>query len=277
MASATTGLDLKLKGKLTLVTGSTAGIGKGIAKEFARHGAKVVINGRSEATVNSTIEEIASETGAAKEDLYGVTADVGTPEGTTAFIEAVDKIGLPVEVLVNNVGIYHVQDFFEIPDDKWEQYFQVNIMSTVRLSRKYLKPMLERNSGRIIIISSEVGERPLPHMVAYSVTKAAQVNFARGLAEITKGTAVTVNSVLVGPTWTEGVEKYIEGFAKEHNIPTPEEGAKQYFKEHERTSLLQRFIQPKEVADIVLFLASPLAAAINGAAQKAEGGIIRHV
>ena len=210
-------------------------------------------------------------------DIIPVPGDVGNAQGAKAFIEAVQAVGQPVDVLINNVGIFESKNFFEIDDAKWEDYFQVNVMSGVRLARTFLKQMLQRNSGRVIFISSEVGMRPLEHMVGYSASKAAQINLARGLAELTKGTNVTVNSVLPGPTMTEGVKTFLAGYAKEHNISDTAEAEKSYFTENERTSLLQRFEDPSEIAAVVAFLASSRASGINGTAQRAEGGIIRHV
>eukprot|EP01098_Paradermamoeba_levis_P005194 TRINITY_DN2208_c0_g1_i1.p1 TRINITY_DN2208_c0_g1~~TRINITY_DN2208_c0_g1_i1.p1 ORF type:complete len:295 (-),score=93.29 TRINITY_DN2208_c0_g1_i1:111-938(-) len=275
-------MDLGIKDKVAVVTGSTGGIGKGIARELARYGARVVINGRSDASVAAAIADLAKELSLSADRFIPVATDVSTKEGCETFIRLLDEklttTKSEVEILVCNVGFYHVQDFFEVDDEKWDEYFQLNVMSNVRLARKYLKPMLQKNdNGRVIIIASEAGIRGLPHMLPYSVSKTAQIGLARGLAELTKGTTVTVNSVLVGPTWTEGVEKYIASFAEANKIETAEKAAKAYFSEHEQTSLIQRFIKTKEVADIICFLASPLSAAINGSAQNAEGGIIRHI
>lgn len=252
--------DFGLQGKLAVVTGSTAGIGRAIAKALVDHGMHVVVNGRSDKSCAAAIEVIAQGNPAVGERLHAVVGDVSTAAGASDFIQAVSaveaKVGSPVEVLVNNVGIFEVKDFFEIDDAKWQEYFDVNTMSGVRLSRHWLKPMLARNSGRVIFVSSEAGLRPLEHMVPYSVSKTTQIALARGLAELTKGTKVTVNSVLPGPTMTEGVEKYMQGFAKEKGIPTMEEAVRLYFAEYERTSLLQRFLDPAEVASVVAFLAS---------------------
>lgn len=273
--------DFGLHGKLAVVTGSSAGIGRAIAKALASHGMQVVVNGRSDNSCATAIETIAAGDAALAARLHPVVGDVSTATGATDFIAAVGaieaKLSLPVEVLVNNVGIFEVKDFFEIDDAKWQEYWDVNTMSGVRLTRHWLKPMLARNSGRVIFVSSEAGLRPLEHMVPYSVSKTTQISLARGLAELTKGTKVTVNSVLPGPTMTEGVQKYMQGFAKEKGIASMEEAVKLYFAEFERTSLLQRFLEPSEVANVVAFIASAQASSINGAAQHAEGGIIRHI
>jgi len=275
-------MDLQLKNKLAVVTGSTGdGIGKAIATELARHGAYVVVNGRSQGSVDASIQDILSKTGAAADHVIGVPGNAGTAEGVGEFIQALEqvetKLGQPVECIINNLGIFHVQDFAEITDEKWLEYFNINTMSGVRLSRHFLPKMLERNSGRILFISSECGLRPLPHMIAYGVSKTSQISLARGLAELTKGTKVTVNSVLPGPTMTGGIRDYMKEFNTKHGIEDFDEGVRRYFQEHERSSLLQRFLDPKEIADITVFLCSPLAAGINGSAQHVNGGIVYHI
>jgi len=275
-------MDLQLKDKLAIVTGSTGdGIGKAIALEFARFGAYVVVNGRSESSVESTVHEILETTSADRDHVIGVVGDLSSAEGVNAFIEKLTKVekqvNAPVECLINNVGIFAVQDFTAITDEKWLDYYNINVMSGVRLSRHFLPAMLERNSGRILFISSECGLRPLPHMVAYSVSKTSQISLARGLAEMTKGTKVTINSILPGPTMTGGVRAYMKDFAKENGIDDPEEAIKQYFAQHETTSLIQRFLDPREVANVSVFLCSPLASGINGVAQHIDGGIVRHI
>lgn len=266
-----------LSGKFVVVTGSTAGIGKACAAAFAKNGATVVINGRSLDSCHKAIDALVADTKADKSLFVPIPGDVSNKAGAEKFVADITAVGRPVDVLVNNVGIFQVKPFFDIDDDKWQEYFDVNIMSGVRLCRPILKQMLDRNSGKIVFISSEVGMRPLPHMVPYSATKAMQINLARGLAEMTKGTNVTVNSVLPGPTMTEGVKVYMEGFAKEKGIPSFDEAVAAYFKEYETTSLLQRFLTPEEVANTVLFLGSELGNGVNGHAQQACGGIIRHI
>eukprot|EP00128_Syssomonas_multiformis_P015078 Colp12_sorted_trinity150504_noHs@10825 len=265
-------MDFGLAGKRVLVTGATAGIGFGVAELFAKYGAEVLINGRGIANVEKAINRInAVKHESAK--LVPAVGDVSTAEGCAELIKLVDSLG-ELDVLVCNVGIYEVKPFGEISDDDWQRLFDVNVMSCVRLTRHFLPKMLARNTGRVILISSECGARPIPHMVHYSMTKSAQISLARGLAENTKGTNVTVNSVLPGPTATEGLRDYFAGLAAQKGI-TPEQAEKEYFKVDEPTSLIQRLATVEEVASVVVFLASRQASAINGAAQKVEGGIIR--
>ncbi|CAB9498163.1 Uncharacterized oxidoreductase YvrD [Seminavis robusta] len=279
-------MDLKLKDKLVVVTGSTGdGIGKHIAEELFRQGAYVVINGRSQGSVDKTIADITKSNASVAEDastkLIGVPGDVSSEEGSNKFIAALEevetKIGTKLYGLVNNVGIFEAKEFTEIADDKWIEYYQTNTMSGVRLSRHFLPLMKERNEGRILFISSECGLRPLPHMLPYGVSKTSQIALARGLAEMTKGTAVTVNSILPGPTMTGGVRKYMQEFAEMHKIASMEEAVATYFKDAEPTSLLQRFLDPNEVAAVTVFTLSPLAAGVNGACQMVDGGVVRHI
>jgi len=269
-----------------IVTGSTGdGIGKHIAEELCFvHGAYVVINGRSQGSVDKTIDAMKKahpDCSAANTKLIGIPGDVSTEEGTKAFLQAIEetetKLSTNVYGLVNNVGIFEAKDFQQFDDNKWIEYYQTNTMSGVRLSRHFLPKFLERNEGRILFISSECGVRPLPHMMPYSVSKASQISLARGLAEMTKSTRVTVNSVLPGPTMTGGVRKYMEEFAELKKISSFDEAVSTYFKDAEPTSLLQRFLEPKEVADVTVFLLSPLASGINGHAQHVDGGLVRHI
>jgi NAD(P)-dependent dehydrogenase (short-subunit alcohol dehydrogenase family) len=262
-----------LSGKVCLVSGSTAGIGKGIAAVFLSQGAFVFINGRSASNVNQVLSEFRSKSW---DQVNGIVADISTAEGCELLFNEIDKSGKVVDVLVNNMGIFETRDFFQITDEQWMNYFNVNVISTVRLCRRFLKPMLDRNSGRIIVVSSEAGMRPIPDMIHYSSTKSAQINIARGLAELTKGTNVTVNSLLPGPTSTEGLLQFIDGIATSTGV-TREEASRRYFAEREPTSLLQRFLTVEEVANVALFLASDLSSGINGAAQLVDGGVIRSV
>lgn len=251
--------------KITLITGSTKGIGKAIAELFVEQKAKVIIHGRS----REEAEKVCSAIGA----YAFVDGDIGTEEGSDSIIQQITLLG-DVEILVNNAGIFGAQDFFESSDEDWLRYYQVNVMSVVRLCRALMPSMLKKNSGRIINVSSESAIKPLPQMIHYSMTKMAVVSVARGLAELTKGSNVTVNSVLPGPTWTSGVEAYFDGLAAEEGKPA-KELIENYFAEHEPTSLIQRFVDVKEVASAVLFLASN--SAVNGSAQRVEGGIIRSI
>lgn len=254
-----------LKGKLTLVTGSTKGIGEAIARAFVEQGARVVVHGRKQ----DEAEQLGKSIGA----YSSVHGDLGTSAGCDAVIGQLAKLGA-VDILINNAGIFGVQDFFQIDDAEWLRYFQVNIMSAVRLSRALLPSMLENDWGRIINVASEAAIKPLPQMIHYSMTKTSVVSLARGMAELTKGSGVTVNSVLPGPTWTAGVETYFEGLATDEGKPA-QELIDNYFEEHEPTSLIQRFIKVEEVAQAVVFLASN--GAVNGSAQRVEGGIVRSI
>lgn len=261
-------MNLQLEDKLVVVTGSTSGIGKGIVKSFLQEGARVILNGRNENRVNQAVDELS-----AYGKVYGIAADLSESSQALEFLLKVKEYG-EIDVLVNNMGVFEVKEFESVTDEEWMNYFNVNVLSAVRLSREILPEMLKRNSGRIINISSEAGVKPLPQMIPYSVSKSALISLSRGLAELTKGTKVTVNSVLPGPTWTEGVESYMAGAAKAEN-ENLEVFTENYFKKNEPTSLIQRFATVEEVADTVVFLASQKASAINGTAQKVEGGIIR--
>jgi NAD(P)-dependent dehydrogenase (short-subunit alcohol dehydrogenase family) len=261
-------MDLHLKNKLVLVTGSTSGIGKAIVKSFLQEGASVVLNGRSQGRVDETVQELS-----AFGNVYGIAADLSEVTQVQKFLIKVKEIG-QVDVLVNNMGVFEVKEFEAVSDEEWMNYFNVNVLSAIRLAREILPEMLTRNTGRIINISSEAGVKPLPQMIPYSVSKSALISLSRGLAELTKGTKVTVNSVLPGPTWTEGVESYMVGAAKAVNEDI-DVFTENYFKKNEPTSLIQRFATVEEVADTVVFLASEKASAINGTAQRVEGGIIR--
>ena len=248
---------------VTLVTGSTKGIGHAIAAAFVRQGARVIVHGRDPEQVQHTCDELGA--------LAGVSGDLGTASGCQHVLDQLDQLA-EVEILVNNAGIFSVEDFFSIDDEEWLRYFQVNVMSAVRLCRALMPSMLERDKGRIINVASEAGVKPLPQMIHYSMTKTALIVLSRGLAELTKGSAVTVNSLLPGPTWTAGVEEYFAGLAKEESKPL-QTLIDSYFQEHEPTSLIQRFVQVEEVADATVFLASN--GAVNGSALRVEGGIIR--
>jgi len=264
-----------LKGQLVLVTGSTEGIGKAIAISFLKAGSHVIINSRDQSKVDQVVQELQGV--ASKESreskIYGVASDVSTKEGCDKLTEYVLKTPHKhLDVLVNNVGVFVVKDFFETTDEEWTNWYNINVMSGVRLAKSFLKSMLDRNSGRIIFISSETGMRPIKYMIHYSMTKTAQISIARGLAELTQGTKVTVNSVLPGPTWTPGVETYLKQVAEHKNVPV-EDAVKLYFKENEPTSLIQRYIQPEEIGSACILVA--INGAINGTALRVEGGIIR--
>ncbi len=259
-------MDLQLKNKLALVTGSTEGIGLAIAQTLAREGASVIVNGRSQESVDKAVESIKSDS----DKVMGLAADLSSNAGITQAIEQYPQ----VDILVNNLGIYEVKPFAEIADEDWQRFFDTNVMSGVRLSRAYLPKMLEQNWGRIIFISSESGVQIPQEMIHYGMTKAAQIAIARGLAESTANTAVTINSVLPGPTRSQGVEDFIQQMATDKNI-TVQEVEQEFFAEDRPTSIIQRFAEPQEVANLVIYVASPLASATNGAALRVEGGVIK--
>lgn len=261
-------MDLQLKGKKALVTGSSAGIGFAIATGLAREGARVVLNGRSPESLEDARARLSEEVPGAT--VATVAADVGTAAGAAALIEAVPE----VDILVNNAATFEMVPFAEIADDEWIRYFEVNVMSGLRLSRHYLDGMLSRDDGRIVFISTDAAIHMAQEMLHYSVTKTAALALARGLAEMTRGTAVTVNSVMPSATATERMGEMVSGMA-EQTGQTPEEFEAAMFQNALPTSLLQRFLAPAEIANLVVYLASPLAGATNGDTVRAEGGVVR--
>jgi NAD(P)-dependent dehydrogenase (short-subunit alcohol dehydrogenase family) len=263
-------MDLGLSGKTAVVSGSTAGIGLAVAASLAVEGAKVIVNGRTEARVSSAVERIRQRVKNA--DVRGIAADLGTSRGVEAFLQQAPD----ADILVNNLGIFEVKSFLDIPDSDWLRFFEVNVLSGVRLSRHYLPRMLKKNWGRIIFISSESAQHIPAEMIHYGMTKTAQVAIARGIAESAAGTGVTVNSVLAGPTASEGASEFVENMARQQGI-TKTEIEKQFFASVRPTSLLKRFETPEEVAAVVAFVASTQAASINGSAVRAEGGVVRSI
>lgn len=263
-------MNLELKGKTAVVSGSTAGIGFSIAETLAEEGATVVVNGRTEERVAAAIESITKKFSVAK--LRGVAADLGTAKGAAELVRAVPD----ADIVVNNLGMYAFKPFGEIPDPEWMQMFEVNVMSGVRLARHYLPGMMKRNWGRVIFISSESGQQIPGEMIHYGMTKTAQLAVARGLAETTAGTGVTVNSVLPGPTASEGANKIVGELSRQRGVSAAEI-EKEFFATLRPTSLLKRFETPEEIAAVVAFVASPRASAINGAAVRAEGGVVRSI
>jgi NAD(P)-dependent dehydrogenase (short-subunit alcohol dehydrogenase family) len=263
-------MDLQLNGKRALVTGSTVGIGFAIAKALAEEGAEVILNGRTEEKVSEAKRRIAAKISRAK--IGGVAADLSSSDGAAKIIEAYPEI----DILVNSVGIFEPRAFEQIPDADWLKFFEVNVMSGVRLSRHYLPQMKDRNWGRVVFISSESAANIPAEMIHYGVTKTAQVALARGLAETTVGTGITVNSVLPGPTLSEGVGTFIQQLAQEQGVAI-EEVEKQFFQNTRPSSLIKRFIQPEEVASLVAYICSPLSAATNGAALRVDGGVVRSI
>jgi NAD(P)-dependent dehydrogenase (short-subunit alcohol dehydrogenase family) len=263
-------MDLQINGKTAVVSGSTVGIGFAIAAALAAEGAQVVVNGRTEARVTAALNSIRQRVKNA--DVRGIAADLGTAQGVAAFLQQAPE----ADILVNNLGICEPKPFLEIPDSRWLRFFEVNVLSGVRLSRHYLPGMLRKNWGRVIFISSESAQQIPAEMVHYGMTKTAQVAIARGLAESVAGTGVTVNSILAGPTASEGVGDFVEGMAKQQGM-TKAEIEKQFFSTVRPSSLLRRFETPEEVAAVVAFIAGTQATAINGSAVRAEGGVIRSI
>jgi NAD(P)-dependent dehydrogenase (short-subunit alcohol dehydrogenase family) len=263
-------MNLELDGKKALVTGSTAGIGFAIAKALAAEGARVIVNGRTDARVNEAIRLIRAEIPSAK--LEALALDLSKAQAAAETGERFPDVA----ILVNNLGAYAPKSFEEITDADWTSIIETNFMSGVRLSRYYLPRMRAANWGRIIFISSESAVNIPVEMIHYGVTKTMQVALARGLAETTAGTGVTVNSVLAGPTRSEGVEEFIADLAKTKGV-TPAAVEKEFFTTGRPGSLLQRFATPAEVAALVAFVASPLSSATNGAALRAEGGVVRSI
>ena len=261
-------MDLQLTDKLALVSGSTAGIGFAIANGLAREGARVIINGRTDERVTAAVERIRSTNANAK--LEGIAADLGSIAG----VEEVVRRFPNVEILVNNLGIFEPKPFDQISDEEWIRFFEINVMSGVRLSRAYLPPMKNRNWGRIVFISSESGVQIPVEMIHYGVTKTAQIAVARGIAETCAGTGVTCNAILPGPTASEGVSDFVDSLALQAGH-TRERVEKEFFEKARPTSLLKRFATPEEVAAMVVFVCSPLSAATNGAAVRVDGGVVR--
>jgi 3-oxoacyl-[acyl-carrier protein] reductase len=261
-------MDLHLDGKLALVTASSGGIGMAIARSLAAEGARVIVNGRSTASVDKAVGQLRHEVPGAK--LEVLAADNGTAEGCEVTVKAFPE----VDILVNNLGIYEPVGFFDETDEAWLRLFEVNVLSGVRLSRHYLKRMIEKKAGRVVFIASEAAVSPSPEMPHYSATKTMQLSVSRSLAELTKGTKVTVNTVMPGSTKSEGVEKLVKDLFPDLS---PEEAELKFMRENRPTSLIERLIDPTEVADFVAYLCSPRAAAVNGAALRVDGGLVRSV
>ena len=263
-------MDLQLQSKTAFISGSTAGIGFAIAKRLATEGATVIINGRTREAVDKAVKELKSVTN--NNRISGIAADFNKVEEINELLAQLPS----VDILINNAGIFEPKPFAEIPDEDWFRFFNINVMSGIRLSRYLFPKMLEKNWGRIIFIASESAVSIPEEMIHYGMTKTAQLAIGRGMAELTKGTGVTVNSILPGPTRSRGIADYIADMAAAGNI-TPEETERQFFKDIRPNSLLQRFASVEEIADAVAFYASPLASATNGAAIRVEGGILKSI
>jgi len=263
-------MNLQLENKFALVTGSTAGIGFAIAQGLAAEGARVIVNGRTDARVTAAMKAIRNAHAAAK--LEGLVADLSLADDARHACERFPDL----EILVNNLGIYQIKPFEQISDGDWQHLIETNFMSGVRLSRYWLPKMKSAGWGRIIFISSESAINIPVEMMHYGVTKTMQLALSRGLAETTSGTGVTVNSILAGPTRSEGVERFVEDVAKTKQISTAEV-EKEFFRSVRPSSIIQRFATAEEVAALTVFVASPLSSAINGAALRADGGTVRSI
>ncbi len=259
-------MDLKLHDKTALVSGSSKGIGFAIANQLAAEGARVIVNGRSKATVESALEQIRRTTPAANVD--GFAGDLALAEAAATVVARFTQ----VDILVNNLGIFEPKPFEEIPDDDWRRFFDVNVLSGVRLSRAYVLGMKQRGWGRIVFISSESAIQTPAEMIHYGMTKTAQLALSRGLAESCAGTGVTVNAVLPGPTRSEGVEEFVHQLSAGQSFEAFE---KQFFQDFRPSSLLKRFETPEEIASLVTFVCSPISSAITGAALRVDGGVVR--
>ena len=257
-------MDLQLKNRKAIVTGGSAGIGLAIVKALLAEGASVVVPGRSQAKLDQALPGNDAA-------VQKVVADLATAEGAATLIQAAPE----ADILINNLGIYEPKAFVEISDDDWLKMFEVNVLSGVRLSRHYFPRMLAKNWGRVIFISSESGVMTPPEMVHYGVTKSSQLAVSRGMAELTKGTGVTVNAVMPGPTRSEGIVEFLQKVASPG--VSAAEAEHEFFEKHRTSSLLQRLIEDHEVASMVAYLASPLSAATNGAALRVEGGLLRSI
>jgi NAD(P)-dependent dehydrogenase (short-subunit alcohol dehydrogenase family) len=263
-------MDLGLKGKRTLVTGSTAGIGFAAAKAFAAEGATVTVNGRTDARVKSAIEQIQKAVPGAS--VNGIAADLSTGDGCRVLIAALPD----VDVLVNNMGIFEPRPFEDITDEDWLRFFETNVLSGIRLARAYVGKMRDRKWGRIVFISSESGLQIPTEMIHYGVTKTAQLAVARGLAETLAGTGVTVNSVLPGPTASEGVGLFVTQMAEARGVDAATV-EREFFKHARPSSVIQRFATPDEVAAMIVYVCSARASATTGASLRVDGGVVRSI
>ncbi|SCX80631.1 SDR family NAD(P)-dependent oxidoreductase [Flavobacterium caeni] len=263
-------MDLQLNNKTAFISGSTAGIGLATAKRLAAEGATVIINGRTQQSVDQAVKQLQSETG--NPNVSGIVADFSSVEDISKLIAQLPDI----DILVNNTGIFEPKPFAEIPDEDWFRFFDINVMSGVRLSRHFFPKMVARNWGRIIFISSESGIMIPDEMIHYGMTKSAQLAVSSGLAQLTKGTNVTVNSILPGPTKSRGVGQFLEDLAAADSKSVAEVEA-DFFSKMRPGSLIQRFASVEEIANTVAYYVSPLASATNGAAIRVEGGLVRSI
>lgn len=263
-------MDLQLKGKTAFVSGSTQGIGFAIALQLLQEGATVIINGRTSQRVEQAVERLKAQVPGAA--VSGIAADFSKAADVQQLTGQLNK----VDILINNAGIFEPKAFADITDEEWLRFFEVNVLSGIRLARHYFPKMLEQNWGRILFISSESAINIPDEMIHYGATKTMQLAVSRGLAELTKGTKVTVNAVLPGPTKSEGVDEFVKQLAASQNV-TPQEAETGFFKTMRPTSLLQRFADVSEVASLVTYLSSPLSSATNGAALRVDGGVVKSI
>jgi NAD(P)-dependent dehydrogenase (short-subunit alcohol dehydrogenase family) len=263
-------MDLEIQGKRALVTGSTLGIGHAVARQLAEEGVSVILNGRTQNRLDAAVRAILDAVPNA--DVRGIAADLGTVEGCDAVIKAAPEI----DILVNNVGIFEPTEFEKITDADWTRFFEVNVLSGIRLSRHYLSGMRATNWGRIVFVSSESGVQIPAEMIHYGMTKTAQVAVARGIAETTVGTGVTVNSVLPGPTSSEGVTTFVAQMAESRGVDF-DTMERDFFTHARPSSLLKRFATPDEIASMIVYVCSGKASATNGAALRVDGGVVRAI
>jgi NAD(P)-dependent dehydrogenase (short-subunit alcohol dehydrogenase family) len=263
-------MDLQLRGKRALVTGSTAGIGLAAAEGLFREGASVVVNGRTPKRVDEAVAQIKGQGG--EGEVSGIAADLSTAEGVAELVRQLPEL----DILVNNLGIFEPKPFEEIPDEDWLRFFEVNVMSGVRLTRHYLPGMRKKDWGRVVFVSSESGVQTPIEMVHYGMTKTAQLAVARGVAEAVAGTGITVNSVLPGPTQSEGVATFVADLARQRGVD-PSAVEAEFFRTGRPTSLIKRFATVEEVANMIVYVCSPRASATNGAALRVDGGVVRSI
>lgn len=261
-------MDLKIKGKIALITGSTQGIGFATAKKLCEEGVNVIINGKNEQKVNNAVMKLKALFNDVK--IVGITADLKDNIGCNKLISQIGHI----DILINNLGIFEPKEFKDISEQEWLNMFNINVMSGVRLSQHYLSRMIEQNWGRIIFISSESAIQIPKEMIHYGMTKTAQISVSRGIAELTRGTNVTSNAILVGPSKSEGVIQFMEDLAKQTN-QNFQEIEKDFFKNIRPTSLIQRFAEVEEDANMIVYIASSLSSATNGAILRVDGGVIQ--
>lgn len=261
-------MDLKIANKIALITGSTQGIGFATAKKLCEEGVNVIINGRNENKVNNAVMKLKAQFNNVK--IIGITADLKDNEGCNKLISQVGHI----DILINNLGIFEPKEFKDITEEEWLHMFNVNVMSGVRLAQHYLSRMIEQNWGRIIFISSESAIQIPKEMIHYGMTKTAQISVSRGIAELTRGTNVTSNAIIVGPSKSEGVVQFMEDFAKQNN-QSFKEIEKEFFKNIRPTSLIQRFAEVEEDANMIVYTASSLSSATNGAILRVDGGVVQ--